>query len=342
QAGAVRRRARHAPGGAGGGARSRRRRGAHARAGGPRERGPLSRLQSLVGRAAPRGDRARVGFPAESPPAGRADRGHEPGRGRRRGAAGARGRARGPHRALDRAQRPPGDGALPPGHRAQFRQGDRPRHTGRDRAGPGGDRGLPGRGPVTAPVLEVRDLRVAYGHVEAVRGVSLSVGAGEIVTLIGPNGAGKSSTLNAIAGLVAPASGSVRLEGREVAGAPSHAAVAAGIVLVPEGRAILQRMTVAENLRIGAEARPWPDGKDAARAAIEAQVKRFPSLERRLHLSAGALSGGEQQMLAIARGLLQRPKILLLDEPSMGLAPLLVRQIFDIVKGIHREGTTIL
>jgi len=195
---------------------------------------------------------------------------------------------------------------------------------------------------VSAPVLEVRDLRVAYGHVEAVRGISLSVGAGEIVALIGPNGAGKSSTLNAIAGLVRPSSGSVRLEGRELAGVPSHAAVAAGIVLVPEGRAILQRMTVAENLRIGAEARPWPDGKGAARAAIEAQLKRFPSLERRLHLTAGALSGGEQQMLAIARGLLQRPKILLLDEPSMGLAPLLVRQIFEIVRDIHREGTTIL
>ena len=195
---------------------------------------------------------------------------------------------------------------------------------------------------MSAPVLEVRDLRVAYGHVEAVRGVSLSVGAGEIVALIGPNGAGKSSTLNAIAGLVRPASGSVRLEGRELAGVPSHTAVAAGIVLVPEGRAILQKMTVAENLLMGSEARRWPGGREEARAAIAAQVKRFPSLERRLDLPAGALSGGEQQMLAIARGLLERPKILLLDEPSMGLAPLLVRQIFDIVRDIHREGTTIL
>jgi len=195
---------------------------------------------------------------------------------------------------------------------------------------------------VSAPVLEVRDLRVAYGHVEAVRGISLSVGGGEIVALIGPNGAGKSSTLNAIAGLVRPASGSVRLQGRELAGVPSHAAVAAGIVLVPEGRAILQRMTVAENLMMGSEARRWPGGREEARAAITAQVKRFPSLERRLDLPAGALSGGEQQMLAIARGLLERPKILLLDEPSMGLAPLLVRQIFEIVRDIHREGTTIL
>jgi branched-chain amino acid transport system ATP-binding protein len=195
---------------------------------------------------------------------------------------------------------------------------------------------------VTAPVLEVRGLRVSYGHVEAVRSVSLSVAAGEIVALIGPNGAGKSSTLNAIAGLLRPSAGSVRLEGRELAGVPSHAAVAAGIVLVPEGRAILQKMTVAENLLMGSEARRWPGGREEARAAVEAQVKRFPSLERRLDVPAGALSGGEQQMLAIARGLLERPKILLLDEPSMGLAPLLVRQIFDIVRDIHREGTTIL
>jgi len=120
---------------------------------------------------------------------------------------------------------------------------------------------------------------------------------------------------------------------------PSHGAVSAGIVLVPEGRAILQRMSVAENLLIGSEARPWPGGREEARAAIDAQIKRFPSLQRRLDVPAGALSGGEQQMLAIARGLLERPRILLLDEPSMGLAPLLVRQIFDIVRDIHREGT---
>jgi len=195
---------------------------------------------------------------------------------------------------------------------------------------------------VTAPLLEVRDLRVAYGHVEAVRGVSLSVAAGEIVALIGPNGAGKSSTLNAIAGLLRPASGSVRLEGRELAGVSSHGAVAAGIVLVPEGRAILQRMSVFENLLIGSEARPWSGGREQARAAIDRQITRFPSLQRRLDAPAGALSGGEQQMLAIARGLLSQPRILLLDQPSMGLAPLLVRQIFDIVKDIHRAGTTIL
>ncbi len=191
-------------------------------------------------------------------------------------------------------------------------------------------------------LLEVRSLRVSYGHVEAVRGVSLSVGAGQIVALIGPNGAGKSSTLNAIAGLARAASGSVLLEGRELVGAPAHQTMAAGIALVPEGRAILGRMTVEENLVIGAEARPWPGGRDAAQAAIEEQLRRFPSLSRRRRALAGALSGGEQQMLAIARGLLARPRILLLDEPSMGLAPQLVRQIFDLVRDIHRDGTTIL
>jgi branched-chain amino acid transport system ATP-binding protein len=189
-------------------------------------------------------------------------------------------------------------------------------------------------------MFEVRDLRVSYGHVEAVRGVSFAVGKGEIVALIGPNGAGKSSALNAIAGLVKPAGGSVKLDGRELAGLRAHETVAAGIVLVPEGRAILQRMTVAENLLIGSEARPW--SRDEARAAIEGQLKRFPSLQRRVDQPAGALSGGEQQMLAIARGLLARPRILLLDEPSMGLAPILVKQIFDIVREIHAEGTTIL
>jgi len=188
------------------------------------------------------------------------------------------------------------------------------------------------------PLLEVRDLRVAYGHVQAVRGVSFSVEAGQIVTLIGPNGAGKSSTLNALAGLVRPAGGSVLLEGRDVTGLPAHSAVAAGVVLVPEGRAILQRMTVEENLVMGCEAR----GARIDRAAIDDQLRRFPSLERRAQAPAGALSGGEQQMLAIARALLSRPRILLLDEPSMGLAPTLVKQIFEIVRSIHEEGTTIL
>ncbi|HEU4384968.1 MAG TPA: ABC transporter ATP-binding protein [Anaeromyxobacteraceae bacterium] len=192
-----------------------------------------------------------------------------------------------------------------------------------------------------APLLEVSDLHVSYGHVQAVRGVSLRVRAGQIVTLIGPNGAGKSSTLGALAGLVAPERGSIRLEGREVLGLPSHRAVAEGVVLVPEGRAVLARMTVEENLVVAAEGSPRGE-VDRLWEALEEQYRRFPVLGERRRQPAGTLSGGEQQMLAIARGLLARPRILLLDEPSMGLAPLLVRQIFDIVSQIHREGTTIL
>ena len=192
------------------------------------------------------------------------------------------------------------------------------------------------------PLLEVRGLRVDYGHVRAVREISLVVPEGEIVALIGPNGAGKTSVLNAIAGLVSPAGGAVLLEGRTVTGAPAHAAVAAGIVLVPEGRAILARMSVEENLQMGAEARPWPGGRQQARAALEAQLARFPVLRARRKNPAGALSGGEQQLLAIARGLLARPRVLLLDEPSMGLAPQLVAQIFELVRELHREGATIL
>jgi branched-chain amino acid transport system ATP-binding protein len=192
------------------------------------------------------------------------------------------------------------------------------------------------------PLLEVQDLHVAYGQVQAVRGVSLSVRPGQVVTLIGPNGAGKSSTLAAVAGLTAPAAGRIRLEGRELTGLPAHRSVAAGIVLVPEGRAILARMSVEENLRLSMEMRSLGASVVERRALLEEQVRRFPVLGERRRQAAGSLSGGEQQMLAIARALLMRPRILLLDEPSMGLAPLLVQQIFEIVEAIHREGTTIL
>jgi len=190
-----------------------------------------------------------------------------------------------------------------------------------------------------APLLDVRDLEVAYGHVEAVRGVSLSVGEGQFVTLIGPNGAGKTSLLSALAGLVRPKKGSVRLGGRDVTGLAAHAAVAAGISLVPEGRAILGRMTIEENLRLAGEIRR---PRSVVQGANEEQYRRFPILgERRAH-PAGTLSGGEQQMLAFARALVARPRILLLDEPSMGLSPLLVQQVFEIVQAIHREGATVL
>jgi len=192
---------------------------------------------------------------------------------------------------------------------------------------------------MSEPLLEVRDLRVAYGHVEAVRGVSLAVEEGRIVTLIGPNGAGKTSLLSALAGLVRPAGGEVRLEGRDVTGVPAHQAVAAGLSLVPEGRAILGRMTVEENLRLAGELRRQ---RSEIRAALEEQYLRFPILAERRRSPAGTLSGGQQQMLAFARALVARPRVLLLDEPSMGLSPLLVQQVFEIVRAIHREGATIL
>ncbi|HET8542723.1 MAG TPA: ABC transporter ATP-binding protein [Anaeromyxobacter sp.] len=190
-----------------------------------------------------------------------------------------------------------------------------------------------------APLLEVRDLRVAYGHVEAVRGVSLAVPDAGFVTLIGPNGAGKTSLLSALAGLVRPAAGTVRLAGRDVTGVAAHAAVAAGISLVPEGRAILGRMTVEENLRLACELRR---PRAEVGAAVEEQLRRFPILGARRAEPAGTLSGGEQQMLALARALVARPRILLLDEPSMGLSPLLVQQVFEMIRAIHGEGATVL
>jgi branched-chain amino acid transport system ATP-binding protein len=190
-----------------------------------------------------------------------------------------------------------------------------------------------------APLLEVEELHVAYGQVEAVRGVSLRVGEGQIVTLIGPNGAGKTSILSALSGLVRPRAGRVRLGGVDVTGLPAHRTVAAGLSLVPEGRAILGRMTIEENLRLAGERR---QGAGALAAAIEEQYRRFPVLGERRRQLAGSLSGGQQQMLAFARALLARPRVMLLDEPSMGLSPILVQQIFETIREIHREGTTIL
>jgi branched-chain amino acid transport system ATP-binding protein len=189
-----------------------------------------------------------------------------------------------------------------------------------------------------APLLEVEDLHVAYGQVEAVRGVSLRVSEGQIVTLIGPNGAGKTSILSAITGLVQPRAGRVRLGGQDVTGLPAHRTVAAGLTLVPEGRAILGRMTIEENLRLAGERRQAA----GLPAAMEEQYRRFPVLGERRRQLAGSLSGGQQQMLAFARALLTRPRVLLLDEPSMGLSPILVQQIFETIREIHREGTTIL
>jgi len=187
-------------------------------------------------------------------------------------------------------------------------------------------------------LLEVRDLQVAYGHIEAVQGISFEVHGGEIRTLVGANGAGKSTTLLALSGLVRPKAGSIRFEGEELTTLPTHKIVERGLVQVAEGRAILTTLTVRENLELGAYRR-----RD--RAAIGADLERvlalFPRLEERIGGLAGNLSGGEQQMLAIGRALLARPRLLLLDEPSMGLAPIIVQDIFRKLRDINAEGLTI-
>ena len=182
-------------------------------------------------------------------------------------------------------------------------------------------------------LLEVDDLHVRYGAVEAVHGVSFTVNAGEVTAVIGANGAGKSSTLAAISGLV-PADGRIRFDGHDISGAPPHAIVRAGIVQVPEGREILARMTVEENLLMGLR------GRD--RSDLGSAYERFPILRDRRALLAGSLSGGEQQMLAIARALLARPRLILLDEPSLGLAPLVVKRVFETLADLKRQGVTML
>ncbi len=189
------------------------------------------------------------------------------------------------------------------------------------------------------PILEVRDLTVAYGAVVAVRGVSFGVGAGEVVALIGANGAGKSTILNTLSGLIRPQSGAAVFDGVDLTSAKASSIVRRGLVQVPEGREILARQTVLENMELATWARR--DG-ERTRVQIEAVLKRFPILDERRNLSAGSLSGGEQQMLAIARGLLARPRLLLLDEPSLGLAPQMVDEVFRAIEEIHQEGTTIL
>ena len=184
-------------------------------------------------------------------------------------------------------------------------------------------------------MLDVEGLRVTYGAVEAVHGISFSVAKGEVVALIGANGAGKTSTLAALSGLIRPSGGSIRLDGRELVGAPPHRIVAAGVVQVPEGREILARMSVEENLLLGSRGR-------GGVAALEPVWERFPILRDRHALPAGTLSGGEQQMLAIGRALLARGRVLLLDEPSLGLAPKMVATIFDVLADLRRQGTTML
>jgi branched-chain amino acid transport system ATP-binding protein len=187
-------------------------------------------------------------------------------------------------------------------------------------------------------MLTITDLSVSYGQIEAVKGISLRVEEGQTVALVGANGAGKTTTLAAISGLLKPTRGSINFQGKEISRWPPHRIVAAGIVQVPEGRAILSRMTVRENLELGSAS----GGRPVNQAEIDAVYQRFPVLGSRRDGMAGNLSGGEQQMLAIARALLQKPRLLLMDEPSMGLAPLLVREIFNIIGELNREGRTIL
>jgi len=187
-------------------------------------------------------------------------------------------------------------------------------------------------------MFEIRDLHVHYGGIHALKGVSLEVADGEIVTLIGANGAGKSTTLRTVSGLIKPTSGQIFVDGTDITKLPSAARVKMGITQVPEGRRVFPQMSVMENLELGGYQRATSN-----RAADLAEVfERFPVLADRRRQLAGTLSGGEQQMLAIGRAIMARPKILLMDEPSMGLAPLLVQEIFDIIASIHAAGTTIL
>ena len=188
------------------------------------------------------------------------------------------------------------------------------------------------------PLLQVEDINVYYGAIHAIKGISFEVFPDEIVTLIGANGAGKSTTLNTIAGLLRPRSGHIVLEGKDLTTIPASRIVSQGMALCPEGRRIFQQMTVRENLEMGGYTRP----KSEIPASLEEMFTRFPRLKEREKQIAGTLSGGEQQMLAMARALMSKPKLLMLDEPSMGLAPILVEQIFDIIKELHEAGVTIL
>jgi branched-chain amino acid transport system ATP-binding protein len=188
-------------------------------------------------------------------------------------------------------------------------------------------------------LLAVENLSVFYGSIQALRGISLRVEAGEVVTLIGANGAGKSTTLRTISGLLEPKRGTIQFDGRPIQGLPPHRIVQRGLVQVPEGREIFANLTVEENLQVASFTRKDRDG---IRRDRERALDLFPRVRERLRQLAGTLSGGEQQMLAIARALVAKPKLLMLDEPSLGLAPQVVRSIFQVIREINREGTTIL
>ena len=187
------------------------------------------------------------------------------------------------------------------------------------------------------PILKVDDINVYYGSIHAIKGISFEVNQGEIVTLIGANGAGKSTTLNTISGLLRSQTGSITFMGQPLDKQPAHKTVSTGLALVPEGRRIFLQMTVEENLEMGAYTHPL--GMDRN---LEKVYELFPRMKERRTQIAGTLSGGEQQMLAMGRALMSQPKLIMLDEPSMGLAPILVEQIFDIIRQLHEDGTTIL
>ncbi len=190
---------------------------------------------------------------------------------------------------------------------------------------------------MTESILTVRDLHVGYGRVEAVRGVSFEAAPGSLVTLVGANGAGKSSIINAISGIVRPRGGTVTFEGRDITRTPSHRLVRQGLVQVPEGRQVLATLTIEENLLMGG----WHVGA-GSKETIDEMYARFPVLGERRALPAGSLSGGEQQMLAIARALVARPRVMLMDEPSMGLAPKVVDDVFRVIEEIRASGTTVV
>ncbi len=188
-------------------------------------------------------------------------------------------------------------------------------------------------------MLEVRDLQVYYGVIQAIKGISFQVNEGEVIALIGANGAGKTTTLHTISGLITPKNGTVVFEGQDITKIPAHRIVAAGIAQVPEGRRVFASLSVLQNLKLGAYTRK---DKDGIEEPLQMGYSRFPRLEERKNQLAGTLSGGEQQMLAMGRALMSNPRILLMDEPSMGLSPILVNEIFDIIKKVSAGGTTVL
>ena len=188
-------------------------------------------------------------------------------------------------------------------------------------------------------MLEVKDLEVYYGVIQAIKGISFQVEKGEVIALIGANGAGKTTTLHTVTGLISPKSGQVMFEGKDITKVPAHKIVSMGMAHVPEGRRVFAELSVYENLKMGAYTRR---DKNEIEESLKNVYKRFPRLEERKNQMAGTLSGGEQQMLAMGRALMSRPKIILMDEPSMGLSPIMVNEIFDIIRSVSESGTTVL